>query len=247
VPDSDPPSAIWHAGAVTAAVRNAPPEILKHQYEQVCASYHAIDDFRGRLLALWPILGGAAGAVALLVAEGKSTGVLVSLGVFGFLVSCGVGLYEWTQTLRCVELRDAACRLEKDMDLLPEQAQFLSQKEGYNLRSALKGELEEGKFVRTGNASAVVYFSVIVGWLIIAISPVYGVFWDEEPDRKVTVVVDPQNSGVPPECGGPELNGTVRLSEVAGDVVVVRSVQCEETHKTLVLDRDSIRSMAMED
>ena len=36
-------------------------DLLRHQYEQICQSYYKIEEFRGRLLALWPILGGAAG------------------------------------------------------------------------------------------------------------------------------------------------------------------------------------------
>jgi hypothetical protein len=35
--------------------------LLRHQYEEVCRSYHAIDDFRAKLLAVLPIGGGAVG------------------------------------------------------------------------------------------------------------------------------------------------------------------------------------------
>jgi hypothetical protein len=31
-------------------------DLLGHQYEQICQSYYKIEEFRGRLLALWPIL-----------------------------------------------------------------------------------------------------------------------------------------------------------------------------------------------
>jgi hypothetical protein len=149
VPDSDPPSAFWHAGAVTA-VRNATPEILMHRYAQVCASYHAIDDFRGKLLTLWPILGGAAGAVALLVAEGRETVVLLPLGIFGFFVCCGVGLYEWTQSLRCVEIQMVAGQLEEAMTLSEEQSQFRFQKGAYKLQLRLPPEEapQKGRIVR---------------------------------------------------------------------------------------------------
>lgn len=57
-------------------------DLLRHQYEQICQSYYKIEEFRGRLLALWPILGGAAGGIALL-ASGKLVDYLFPLGIFG--------------------------------------------------------------------------------------------------------------------------------------------------------------------
>lgn len=58
--------------------------LLRQQYEEVCRSYHAIDDFRAKLLAVLPI-GGRAVGVGLVV--GKTTGpeYLLPLGVFGSL------------------------------------------------------------------------------------------------------------------------------------------------------------------
>ena len=75
-------------------------DLLRHQYEQICQGYYEIEEFRGRLLALWPILGGAAGGTALL-ASGKLVDYLFPLGIIGFAVSVGVGIHESTQTLRC--------------------------------------------------------------------------------------------------------------------------------------------------
>jgi hypothetical protein len=71
-------------------------DLLRHQYEQICQSYYKIEEFRGRLLVLWPILGAAAGGIALL-ASGKLVDYLLPLGIFGFAVSVGVGIHEWTQ------------------------------------------------------------------------------------------------------------------------------------------------------
>ena len=65
-------------------------EVRMHQYDQVCTSYHKIDEFRGKLLTLWPILGGAAGGVALLLTDDASGGHLLALGIFGAVVSLGV-------------------------------------------------------------------------------------------------------------------------------------------------------------
>ena len=141
-------------------------ELYRHHYEQVCNSYYKIDEFRGRLLALWPILGGAAGGIALLASEKLRTDYLLPIGIFGFLVSVGVGIYEWTQTLRCAQLKQVARQLEKDMELKERQAQFSSIYNGYAIN--LSGEPVEGRIIRIGVASAVVYVSVAIGWLYIA-------------------------------------------------------------------------------
>ena len=142
----------------------AKPDVLQHHYEQVCQSFHAIDDFRGRLLALWPILGGAAGGIALLASDKLRNEYLLPLGIFGVAVSIGVGIYEWTQTLRCVQLKEVARRLEEDMNLKEKQTQFNSIYDSYSLRHL---KPTEGKLIRTGLASAIVYGSVIVGWIYI--------------------------------------------------------------------------------
>jgi hypothetical protein len=164
-------------------------DMLRHQYDQVCASYRAIDDFRGKLLALWPILGGAAGGVALLAASRTNWSNLWAVGLFGFFVSLGVALYEWNQTLRCDQLKKVARRLEEDMDL--ETAQFLTLPPGFKVsvktpplpvaRAVVKRlddqeqrrELEPpGRKpmwweypVSVGVASSIVYGAVILGWM----------------------------------------------------------------------------------
>lgn len=164
-------------------------EMLRHQYEQVCASYRAIDDFRGKLLALWPILGGAAGGVALLAARSTNTSNLWAVGLLGFFVSVGVAVYEWNQTLRCDQLKKVARQLEEDMGL--EIAQFLTLPPGFKpsvktLPLAVMKEIvkrqddqERGRKmepsgrrpawweypVSVGVASSVVYGAVILGWM----------------------------------------------------------------------------------
>jgi hypothetical protein len=91
--------------AQKAREEEAKQQLYRHHYEQVCHSLQRIDEFRGRLLALWPILGGAAGGIALLASDKLRTEYLLPLGIFGILVSVGVGIYEWTQTLRCAQLK----------------------------------------------------------------------------------------------------------------------------------------------
>jgi hypothetical protein len=146
-------------------------DLLRHQYEQICQSYYKIEEFRGRLLALWPILGGAAGGIALL-ASGKLVDYLFPLGIFGFAVSVGVGIHEWTQTLRCAQLKKVARQLEKDMDLEKDQSQFRTIYDRYaiNLMYAInrRNEPVKGHIIGTPIASVIVYLSVAIGWLYIA-------------------------------------------------------------------------------
>ena len=158
-------------------------ETLRHHYEQVCTSYHAIDDFRAKLLALWPVLGGAAGGVALLAPETTNQRYLGAIAVFGALVTVGLAVYEWNQSLRCDRLKQIARNLEKDMYLKPGAAQFRSMPDGFTPRFTAPGlptgntiptEPSGGeprwlRIVRVGVASVIVYVSVILAWIWLAV------------------------------------------------------------------------------
>jgi hypothetical protein len=157
-------------------------DMLRFQYEQVCQSYRAIDDFRGKLLALWPILGGAAGGVALLASKDTARSYLWAVGLFGSLVSIGLAVYEWTQTLRCDQLKKIARWLEYEMGLEVGTGQFLTVPDGFDMRLGTTPSvkrapvaIQEGEIVRPdatrfspvriGMASFIVYVSVILGWI----------------------------------------------------------------------------------
>ena len=166
-------------------------ETVRHQYDQVCNSYRAIDDFRGKLLALWPILGGAAGGVTLLASDETSESYLWAVGLFGFFVSVGLAVYEWNQTLRCDLLKKVGRQLEREMRFEIGESQFLSVPRGYKIRAIGPSvpelrkliDHEEQEFrgerdltflesipeirkgpLRVGFASLIVYGSVVVGW-----------------------------------------------------------------------------------
>lgn len=165
-------------------------QMLRHHYEQVCNSYRAIDDFRGKLLALWPVLGGTSGGVAVvLLATDRISGIyLLPIGLFGLLVSTGLAVYEWSQTLRCDQLKKSARELERLMGLDIGTGQFLSLPRGFRpsftgpplseLRHLIdqKDREREGGTtspgpvsvvafpIRVGVASLIVYGSVLLGW-----------------------------------------------------------------------------------
>jgi hypothetical protein len=168
------------------------PEVVREQYESVCNSYRSIDDFRAKLLALWPILGGAAGGVVLLTSNTTNMGHLWAVGLVGMFVSFGIAVHELTQTMRCGLLLELAERLEQCLELRLGTGQFSSIPHGFPLslktltlkqleqRPEAKDEAAHWKSrlfwaypVRTGVASVIVYGSVLAGWIGIFIWGVY--------------------------------------------------------------------------
>ena len=72
-------------------------------YEQICTSYHAIDDFRAKLLALLPIATG--GGIFLLLNKDAITADLKQffgpIGLFGFVITLGLFVYEIYGIRKC--------------------------------------------------------------------------------------------------------------------------------------------------
>ena len=71
-------------------------QTLLTEYTEVCKSYHAISEFRGKLLALIPIVSGT--GISRLISRNSSTDSshLPAIGVFGLLVTltCSSMSYE---------------------------------------------------------------------------------------------------------------------------------------------------------
>ena len=96
------------------------PESVKALYDRVCESYHAVDDFRMKLLALLPVATGT-GVFLLLsgkaeLAGGNSAGqvpeALGAIGIFGALFTSGLFTYELFGIKKCHYLIEAGKRLE---------------------------------------------------------------------------------------------------------------------------------------
>lgn len=84
------------------------PEALKLAYAELCKTYHAIDDFRGKLLGFLPLASGA-GILLLVnnafVEEAKRNFALqyaLPIGVFGFIVTLGLFFFEINGIRRCM-------------------------------------------------------------------------------------------------------------------------------------------------
>ena len=83
---------------------------LKAAYQELCSSYHAIDDFRAKLLGFLP-LATAGGIVVLLnnptglASLDKGTKeLLAAVGAFGGLITLGLFAYELYGIKKCGEL-----------------------------------------------------------------------------------------------------------------------------------------------
>jgi hypothetical protein len=133
----------------------ADSETLRQQYVEVCKSYHAIHDFRAKLLALLPIASGA-GGLTLLAHKDTVKAFLTPIGLFGAAVTFGLFIYEARGAQRCSALKHIAQTIEKRLHLDGNTGQFLSEPK------PVLG------FVREGVASAVVYLCIVTAWLYIA-------------------------------------------------------------------------------
>jgi divalent metal cation (Fe/Co/Zn/Cd) transporter len=93
-------------------------------YERVCESYHAIDDFRMKLLGLLPLATGA--GVLILVnanvgsdekSEGSARWLLGAIGLFGLVTTLGLFAYELHGIKKCHYLIVAGRYLEHEFDV----------------------------------------------------------------------------------------------------------------------------------
>jgi hypothetical protein len=128
---------------------------LNPLYNQLCTSYHAIDDFRYKLLGYLPLVTG--GALTLLSgrAEDVRKDFFGPVGRFGILVTLGLLAYELFGIKKCHSLLQTGRAMELDM------------------------KLEEGQFIRRPNsllwvinepfAAALIYPAVLAAWTYLAV------------------------------------------------------------------------------
>ncbi len=131
-------------------------------YSELCKSYHAIRDFRGKLLGLLPLASGGGIALLLYVEMPRH---LIALGVVGVLVTAGLLVYELHNMWKCTELICQGARLEQALG-------------GGQFRVhpvVLTGGCEQNRPVRGLHFSAalLVYLSVMAGWLYVAAAGVW--------------------------------------------------------------------------
>src|SRR5215207_8527834 len=129
-------------------------QILLAEYTEVCKSYHAISEFRGKLLALLPIVSGA--GISLLISKGDSidSSHLSAVGIFGVLVTLGLFFYELRGIQKCKSLIALGGKLEHALQM--ESGQFSDRPK------RIAG------FIGSETAGWVVYMTVLLGWLYVA-------------------------------------------------------------------------------
>lgn len=129
-------------------------QILLTEYIGVCKSYQAISDFRGKLLALLPIVSGA--GISLLISKNYSieSSHLLAVGIFGALVTLGLFFYELRGIQKCKYLISLGSKLEGELRI--ELGQYRDRPQ------RIAG------FIGAETAGWVVYVTVLLGWLYVA-------------------------------------------------------------------------------
>lgn len=139
----------------------APRDDLRAVYAAVCTSYHAIDDFRMKLLALLPV---ATGTGVFLLLSGKAEllnqggeGVpeaMAAIGAVGLLFTLGLFAFEIYGIKKCHYLIEAGRRLERDIGV---RGQFRTR------------PFDAAGFLNEPVASALIYPSSMAAWLFLGI------------------------------------------------------------------------------
>jgi hypothetical protein len=125
-------------------------------YPEVCKSHAGIADFRARLLALLPLASG--GGIFLLLKSTDAGPTLTTAGMFGFVVTLGLFLYELRGIEDCVLLRARAEYMERHWLQVPDRCGH------YNDR--VPGRLHG--LVSEIGAGWVIYTAVMASWLYVA-------------------------------------------------------------------------------
>jgi hypothetical protein len=103
------------------AQRTRQNDNLKATYQELCGSYHAIDDFRTKLLGFLPL--ATAGGIIVLLNNPKglesldvgTKDLLAAVGAFGGLITLGLFAYELYGIKKCGELILAGKFMERSL------------------------------------------------------------------------------------------------------------------------------------
>jgi hypothetical protein len=142
-------------------------------YERVCESYHAVDDFRMKLLGLLPV---ATGTAVFLLLSGKadllgsgdhaSTGTataLFAIGAFGLLFTIGLFAYELFGVKKCHYLIAASARLERT---------FAAEAVNGSRGQFLSRPRELAGFINEPFASAIIYPASMAAWVFLGLAAI---------------------------------------------------------------------------
>ena len=126
-------------------------------YQELCASYRAIDDFRAKLLGFLPLATGT--GIFLLFTDREKMDVvrqfLLPIGVFGFVVTLGLFCYEIYGIRKCGALIGAGKQLERLLRI--EDGQFTERPR------------EDVWFINKPFAAGIIYPAVLAAWMYLAL------------------------------------------------------------------------------
>lgn len=134
---------------------------LLEVYKQLNAGYHAVDDFRAKLLGFLPLASGVAFICLLDPAKASSvTPHLKEIGIAGMLVTLGLLIYELKGIMKCTDFIFSGKAIEEKL----------------LVGSSLSGKFSElakekntiWGYVTEPVASAIVYATVMAGWAYVA-------------------------------------------------------------------------------
>jgi hypothetical protein len=132
---------------------------LSVAYNQLCTSYHAIDDFRAKLLGFLPLVTGG----GLVLLTGSTKGVrkqfFAPMGLLGIFVTLGLLTYELFGIKRCRALIEEGEELEKAM-----------LKNGVEIhRGQFSNRGDQFPFVSKPLAAALIYSAALAAWTYLAL------------------------------------------------------------------------------
>jgi hypothetical protein len=144
-------------------------DLKKAVYQELCDSYRAIDDFRMKLLGLLPMATAAAFLILLNPLSGvrkdEQSGltigaiplgqVLTPIGIFGFVVTLGLFLYEIHGIRKCHHLIARGQDIEQRLLAIP--GQFLDRPR------AVAGVINEPI------SAGIIYSAVLAAWAYVAL------------------------------------------------------------------------------
>jgi hypothetical protein len=142
-------------------------------YQEICNNYRAIDDLRMRLMGLFSIASGV--GIAVLANSEQVWNLVVPIGLFGFLVTFGLFLFELRRIQRCAALIKAGEAIERRAGV---RGSFLSTPDPVNVFS-----LEpQNEWVYHGSIAAsargttrVIYPTVLATWVFVFVVTIHGV------------------------------------------------------------------------
>ena len=137
-------------------------------YQEVCKSYHDVDDFRAKLLGFLPL---ASSGIFLLLGDAlidpaKQSTVqqyLGAIGLFGFTITFGLFAYEVRGTQRCSALIRLGRRLEDSLGVVG-QFNYRPNDVGLKIASSFLGMR-----LSVTLAGRVIYSSMMAAWLFVAL------------------------------------------------------------------------------